>query len=151
MKVLVAHNIGAIAITDANGIVNGIISERDYLNKVQLSLSGDTFQSSYDVFPLPFKVAFLGRDPTKTRVDEVGTMGYQNLVTVTKFNPIDRCMEKMLAREVRHLLVRRKEDGVIVGMLSIKDIVKCAHLKHKAKLARLEDIITSQEIAKSPY
>ncbi len=67
-------------------------------------------------------------------------MGRNNLVTVTKGNPIDACMEKMLARDVRHLFIRRKEDDVIVAMISVKDIVKCAHLKYLAKHSLLEKI-----------
>ena len=34
VKRMVAHNIGALAVCDKNGVVNGILSERDYLNKV---------------------------------------------------------------------------------------------------------------------
>ena len=109
-------------------MVTGVFSERDYLKKV----------------------AFLNMDPNTTKVGEVCTQGAANLVTVTRGNPIDRCMEKMLARGVRHLLVRRKEDDVIVGMLSVKDIVKCAHLKHKAKLERLETVIQTH-VASTPY
>ena len=60
-------------------------------------------------------------------------------------------MEKMLAREIRHLLVREQETSEIVGMISVKDIVKCTHQKHKAQLNRLEDIIVTQEITNSPY
>ena len=93
----------------------------------------------------------MGKDPKTTTVGEICVSGVENLVTVTRGNPIDRCMEKMLARGTRHLLVRRKEDDVIVGMISVKDIVKCAHMKHKAQLNRLEDIVTAQSIANSPY
>lgn len=57
----------------------------------------------------------------------------------------------MLARGVRHLLVRRKEDDVIVGMLSVKDIVKCAHMKHLATVDRLENVIQTQTLASTPY
>jgi len=35
-----------------------------------------------------------------------------------------------------------------VGMISVKDIVKCTFEKNKAQLARLEDIIMVQEIAR---
>lgn len=131
VKRMVAHDIGALAVTGEDGdSVQGIFSERDYLKKV----------------------AFLNKDPAKTKVGEVATMGgFANMVTVTRVNPIDRCMEKMLARGVRHLLVRRKEDDVIVGMLSVKDIVKCAHMKHLATVDRLETVIQTQNLANSPY
>ena len=130
VKRMAAHDIGALAVTEAGSdVVSGIISERDYLNKV----------------------AFLKRDPKTTKVSEACTSGRANLVTVTKGNPIDRCMEKMLARDIRHLFVRRKEDDEIVGLLSIKDIVKCVHMKDLASEAKLESIFTTQQIANNPY
>jgi CBS domain-containing protein len=110
-------------------VVNGVFSERDYLNKV----------------------AFLNRDPTKIKVSEVCTSGSSNLVTVTTGNPIDKCMEKMLMRNIRHLLIRKKETGEIVGMISVKDIVKCAHEKHLATVAALEGVITTQGLVNNPY
>lgn len=130
VKRMVAHDIGALSVSCAttNQII-GVISERDYLQKV----------------------AFLEKDPNSTTVAEIATMGVSNLVSVTRGNPIDKCMEKMLAREIRHLLIREKETSEIVGMISVKDIVKCAHQKHKAQLNRLEDIIVTQEITNSPY
>ena len=72
VKRMVAHDIGALAVTSkGEDAVTGIFSERDYLKKV----------------------AFLGKDPTTTKVGEVATMGgFANLVTVTRMNPIDRCM-----------------------------------------------------------
>lgn len=72
VKRMVAHDIGALAVTSkGDDAVAGIFSERDYLKKV----------------------AFLNKDPTTTKVGEVATMGgFANLVTVTRMNPIDRCM-----------------------------------------------------------
>ena len=130
VKHMVAHDIGALGVSCATtDQIIGVISERDYLQKV----------------------AFLEKDPNSTTVAEIATMGVSNLVSVTRGNPIDKCMEKMLAREIRHLLVREQETSEIVGMISVKDIVKCTHQKHKAQLNRLEDIIVTQEITNSPY
>mmetsp|Transcript_4649 Transcript_4649/g.7938 ORF Transcript_4649/g.7938 Transcript_4649/m.7938 type:complete len:179 (-) Transcript_4649:147-683(-) len=130
VKRMVANDIGALAVTEkGSDVVTGILSERDYLNKV----------------------AFLGLDPEKTTVGEVCVNGAANLVTVTRGNPIDRCMEKMLARDIRHLLVRRKEDDVIVGMISVKDVVKCAHMKSMAKVDHLEKVIQTQTLVSTPY
>ena len=92
-------------------------------------------------------MAFLGKTSDCTTVKEICTHGLSNLVTVTAGNPIDRCMEKMLGRDVRHLLIRDKSDGTnIVGMISIKDIVKCSHEKAKAQMNRLEDLVMYQDI-----
>mmetsp|Transcript_35166 Transcript_35166/g.60690 ORF Transcript_35166/g.60690 Transcript_35166/m.60690 type:complete len:111 (+) Transcript_35166:493-825(+) len=63
-----------------------------------------------------------------------------------------RCMEKMLAADVRHLLVRaeKPQDSEIVGMISVKDIVKCNLAKSNAQKDRLESIIIEQQFLNSP-
>jgi len=99
LKIMVANKVGALAVTNPSGDVVGIVSERDYLSKV----------------------AFLGKTSDTTTVREISVYGYDNLVTVTAANPIERCMEKLLGRDVRHLLIREKDDPTnITGMISIK-------------------------------
>ena len=128
---MVAHRIGALAVTNDDGKVTGIVTERDYLNKV----------------------AFLGRKSADTTVAEIATHNASELVTVSRGNPIDLCMEKMLARDMRHLLVRdaKAYDSEIVGLISVKDIVACAHAKAKAKINRLEDVLVHSEIMKQSF
>lgn len=101
VKRMVGNKIGALAVTEGDGDqgeVIGIISERDYLSKV----------------------AFLGKDPKQTKVSEVCTHGKANLVSVTLDNPIDACMRKLLNHNCRHLLIRQKATGKIVGIMSMK-------------------------------
>ncbi len=95
---MAAHRIGALAVTSATDpkTVIGVVSERDYLSKV----------------------ALLGKSSRTTKVAEIATMG-ANLVTVTEDEPVDDCMRKLLARDIRHLLVKDK-NGVVVSMFSIK-------------------------------
>jgi signal-transduction protein with cAMP-binding, CBS, and nucleotidyltransferase domain len=116
-----AHQIGVLAVTEGDGEdgdVVGVISERDYLNKI----------------------AFLKR-PKDTKVREVCTYGKANLISVTLDNPIDACMRKMIDSNLRHLLIRQKQTGNIVGVISIKDIVKCAVAKHDAVVSRLSGMV----------
>jgi len=82
------------------GKPTGVISERDYINKV----------------------ALLGRTSKETKVKEVATRS-PNMVTATQHDPIEVCMEKMLRRDIRHLPLL-DDDGQVAGMLSVKDIVK---------------------------
>ncbi|TFJ86722.1 hypothetical protein NSK_001810 [Nannochloropsis salina CCMP1776] len=87
-----AYNIGALAVTDQEGKVIGVISERDYVCK-------------------------------STTVGEVCTRG-SNIVVAKTTDSIATCMKKMLAKDIRHLPVVDDEKKEVVGMLSIKDLIK---------------------------
>jgi CBS-domain-containing membrane protein len=54
VKRMVAHNIGALAVTEkGTTVVNGIFSERDYLNKVSLCLAfEDAFKHEFYFSPV---------------------------------------------------------------------------------------------------
>jgi signal-transduction protein with cAMP-binding, CBS, and nucleotidyltransferase domain len=123
---MAAYKIGALAVVDDSGDVVGVLSERDYLKKI----------------------TFLGRKSKDTKVSEIATMGKANLVSVTLDNPIDNSMKKMLERNVRHLLVREKDSGKIVGMLSVRDIVKCAVAKQDAIINKLTEMVVTSETLK---
>ncbi len=71
------------------------------------------------------------------------------MISVTLDNPIDNCMRKMLRSNVRHLLIREKETGKIVGMISVKDIVKCALEKHDAVVQKLTGMVVLSENMKT--
>jgi hypothetical protein len=54
-------------------------------------------------------------------------------------------MKKLLARDIRHLCIREKDSGSIVGMLSVKDLVKCVVEKHQAEVGLLTNIVLLQQ------
>lgn len=129
---MVAYKIGALAVTKGdsdNNEVIGIISERDYLSKV----------------------GTMGRTSKTTFIREVATMGKANLISVTLDNPIDACMRKLLASNVRHLLIREKNTGSYVGMISIKDVVKCTLEKHDAVVNKLTGMVVFSEAMKKDF
>lgn len=129
---MVAYKIGALAVTKGdldNNEVIGIISERDYLAKV----------------------GQIGRTSKTTFIREIATMGKANLVSVTLDNPIDACMRKLLASNVRHLLIREKTTGSYVGMISIKDVVKCTLEKHDAVVNKLTGMVVFSEAMKKDF
>lgn len=129
---MVAYKIGALAVTKGdldNNEVIGIISERDYLAKV----------------------GQMGRTSKTTFIREIATMGKANLVSVTLDNPIDACMRKLLASNVRHLLIREKTTGSYVGMISIKDVVKCTLEKHDAVVNKLTGMVVFSEAMKKDF
>ena len=80
--------------------------------------------------------------PKDVTVRDVCTYGRANLVSVSIGNPIDKCMTKMLDSNVRHLLVREKVTDIFIGMISIKDVVKCNIAKQDAVVGKLSGMIS---------
>ena len=93
---MVEANVGSLLVTDGGDIV-GIVTERDYLRRVTLE----------------------GRTDKDTAVGEIMT---SPLVVVTPETEIDECMAVMTDRRIRHVPV--VEDGDVVGVVSIGDLVK---------------------------
>ena len=80
--------------------MTGIVSERDYI----------------------CKVALLGRTAKDTPVNEIATRG-SNIITAKADESVESCMEKMMSKGIRHLPIV-DDNKKIVGMISIKDLVK---------------------------
>lgn len=80
--------------------MTGIVSERDYI----------------------CKIALLGRTSKDTAVKEISTRG-PNIITAVADESVEICMEKMMAKGIRHLPIVDDKKNVI-GMISIKDLVK---------------------------
>lgn len=80
--------------------MTGIVSERDYVTKI----------------------ALLGRTSKETPIKEIATRG-ANIVTARQDESVESCMEKMMNKGIRHLPIVDK-DKKVVGMISIKDLVK---------------------------
>ena len=110
------NNIGAIIIIDNNDFPIGIFSERDYARKIVLK----------------------GKSSKDTLLDEVMT---KELVTVTKNYKIDQCMEIMNEKGIRHLPVL--ENKKIVGIISIRDVLKIMMKEQKELIDHLQKFITS--------
>ena len=109
-------NIGAIIIVDNNDFPIGIFSERDYARKIVLK----------------------GKSSKDTLLDEVMT---KELITVTRDYKIDRCMEIMNEKRIRHLPVL--ENKKIVGIISIGDVLKIMIKEQKELIDHLQKFITS--------
>ena len=109
-------NIGAIIIVDNNDFPIGIFSERDYARKIILK----------------------GKSSKDTLLDEVMT---KELITVTRDYKIDQCMEIMNEKRIRHLPVL--ENKKIVGIISIRDVLKIMIEEQKELINHLQKFITS--------
>ena len=110
------NNIGAIIIVDNNDFPIGIFSERDYARKIVLK----------------------GKSSKDTLLDEVMT---KELITVTKNYKIDQCMKIMNEKGIRHLPVL--ENKKIVGIISIRDVLKIMMKEQKELIDHLQNFITS--------
>ncbi|MFG4002527.1 CBS domain-containing protein [Flavobacterium aquidurense] len=96
LKVMGEKNIGAILVID-NSDLKGILSERDYARKIVLK----------------------DKSSKETLVHEIME---SNVFSVNLSNNIEDCMELMSTKRIRHLPVL--EDGIVVGIISISDVVK---------------------------
>lgn len=95
-----AYNVGCLIVTK-NGVVSGIISERDYVCKVSL----------------------LGRQSKDTKVKEICTQG-QKMIVAKRSDTLETCVEKMITAGIRHLPVIDDDTGELFGLISVKDLVK---------------------------
>jgi CBS domain-containing protein len=113
LKVMANADIGSVLVKEEGKIV-GIFTERDYTLKGELE----------------------GRTATGTRVREVMT---EEMYTVTTNTSIDECMALMMLHHIRHLPV--VENGLLVGIVSMRDVVAAAFEERESKIKGLEDFI----------
>jgi len=97
LEIMAENKISVLPVTNGSDGVVGIVSERDYVRKV-----------------VPER-----KIPWEIKVSEIMT---RDVIHVTKDDVIQKCMELMVTNHIRHLPVL--EDGDLVGILSITDVVK---------------------------
>lgn len=115
LRVMAEKDIGALLIVDGDTLT-GIFSERDYARKIALQ----------------------GKSSRNTPVWAVMT---DDVVCVSPDLPADKCMAIMTDKRIRHLPVL--EDGRLVGVISIGDVVKSIMSEQQVLIRHLEDYILS--------
>lgn len=113
IELMSEKGIGALLVID-NEELRGIISERDYRDKVILK----------------------GRTSKTTKVKEIMT---SDVYWVTPNETIQECMAIMTDRKFRHLPVL--EEGTVVGVISIGDLVKEIISNQKVEIDHLKNYI----------
>ena len=114
MRRMVEANVGSLLVSDGGRHV-GIVTERDYLRRIALER----------------------RDDETTAVREVMS---SPLVVVTPDTSIDECMAVMTDRRIRHVPV--VDEGIVVGIVSIGDVVKFTSRQQSFELKFLTDFIS---------
>ena len=115
LQVMAEKNAGALLVVD-DGNLTGIISERDYARKVVLQ----------------------GKTSETLPVREIMT---DQVITVDPGRSVEECMAMMTESRIRHMPVL--ENGAIVGVVSIGDLVREVIDDQKFTIEQLEHYITS--------
>ena len=115
IRVMAERHVGALLVMEGEAL-SGIVSERDYARKVILK----------------------GRSSADTPVRDIMTAA---VITVEPETPVEKCMQIMTERRVRHLPVI--EGGHVAGMISIGDLVKAVIAEQQQHIEQLESYIHS--------
>lgn len=111
-RLLSRRNVGSLPVTDSEGRLCGIVTDRDIV----------------------LRCVAAGRDPDTTSVEEIMT---RRVVSVSADEPADAAAALMSREQVRRLPV--VENGRVSGMLSLSDIARRRSFYMEAALA-LADI-----------
>ncbi len=112
---MATRGVGALLVMEGERLA-GIVSERDYARRVILR----------------------GRNSKETRVEEIMT---KNVVCVDGERSVEECMALMTDRRIRHLPV--VENGRVVGVISIGDVVRAALDDRDFHIQQLESYIAT--------
>lgn len=115
ISLMADHNIGALLVMNDETLV-GIISERDYRNKIILK----------------------GRTSKDTPVSDIMI---DKVICVKPSDNLNLCMQLMSNKKIRHLPVL--EDHKVKGVISIGDVVKQVIDSQKSEIDSLRNYITS--------
>ncbi|HVM97260.1 MAG TPA: CBS domain-containing protein [Candidatus Acidoferrales bacterium] len=115
LELMAAKDIGAVLVVDEDGVV-GVFSERDYARQVILK----------------------GKSSRDTQVRDVMT---SRVLFVQPDDSLEECMQLMTGKRIRHLPVQ--EEGRLIGLISIGDVVKAVISEKEHIIQELENYIAS--------
>ena len=114
LKLMAQHNTGALLVM-SNDMVDGIISERDCVRKVELD----------------------EKTVRDTRISDVMT---SKVISIDADEPLEECMALMLEKSIRHLPVY--DGNKLLGLISVRDVLKEVVDVQQMMLSQLERYIT---------
>lgn len=115
LKLLADYEIGALMVME-NGKLVGIMSERDYTRKIALQ----------------------GKNSKEALVREIMT---KEVLVIAPDTRTRHCMTLMSERRIRHLPVM--DGDMVIGMISIRDIMDDIIADHELTISQLESYINS--------
>jgi signal-transduction protein with cAMP-binding, CBS, and nucleotidyltransferase domain len=118
LEVMADHDVGALMVMEDGGQLVGIFSERDYARKVILK----------------------GKSSRSTTVGEL--MSSPPICASPEMN-LQECMMLMTNNHVRHLPVM--DDGQVIGVVSIGDVVNSIMRSQEVTINQLENYITGDD------
>lgn len=113
IRLMAEKEIGALVVTENTAVI-GMLSERDYARKILLK----------------------GRSSRTTPVRDIMS---KNVVLAEPDDNVEHCMNVMTDKRVRHLPVL--EDGILIGLVSIGDLVKAIISEQQETIEHLENYI----------
>ncbi len=117
MQSMHEKNIGALLVLNPDGSVAGILTERDFLNKLDVQ----------------------GRRSDQVIVREIMT---EKVLHVEAQQPLDECMALMNEKNIRHLPVY--DGDKLLGLISIRDVLREIIHEQKFLISQLEHYIRGE-------
>lgn len=114
IKIMAEKTIGSVLVMQGDTML-GIVTERDYARKIIVK----------------------GRSSESTPVSDIMTA---DVLSVTPDKSVNDCMAIMTRKKIRHLPV--VDDGPVVGMISIGDLVEAIISDQKEEIEQLEQYIS---------
>lgn len=118
LELMSDRNIGAVLVMEGAALI-GIVSERDYARKVEME----------------------GRSARDTTVREIMT---RRVLTVQPDQTVEDCMALMTEHRMRHLPVM--QNGRVLGLISIGDVVKAIISEQEFMIGQLETYIMGRRV-----
>ena len=115
IKLMADKAIGSLVVLEDDTKLAGIVTERDYARKVIIK----------------------GRSSRDTRVADIMST---SVITAASDHTVNECMEMMTEKKIRHLPV--VEDGTVIAMVSIGDLVQAIIADQQEEIEQLEHYIS---------